>query len=177
MKRPALTDRRWNRGARVAAVAAGLGLAVVACGGSSGSSTKATKTASAPPTSYTGDPNKACSLAPKADVEAAVGAPVAPGVGSNGVVCRYEFANSTASSVVIATNQTSEASRLYDLELSSAAGAETLNGVADKAFVTANRAYVLRGSNLTIVTLTTTSPPPTATAALKKLAQAVASHS
>lgn len=152
--------------------------AAVACGGSG--SKKATTTTlfkPVPSTAYTGDPAKACGLAPKSDVEAALGAPVKPGEGVDGRVCRYELVSSAAQFVVIQTTQSPEASNIYDLSFTSATGAEALTGVGDKAFVTSANATVLRSSTITVVTLTTTQAPAAKAAALKKLAQTVASHS
>jgi hypothetical protein len=171
------TERRYTRWLPAAALVAVLALAA-ACGGggSKKSATKTTRFPSVATTAFTGDPNKACNLAPKSDVEAAIGAAVRPGVGANGVLCRYDSSAGPSQSVLIESDTTPEASNLFDLRLTSAKAAETLTGVGDRAFVAGNQANVLRGSTVTVVTLTTGQAPAAMTAALKKLAQAVASH-
>lgn len=166
-----------TRGAAWAAAALVLG-AAVACGG--GGSKKATTTTlfkAVPTTAFTGDPAKACGLAPKSDVEAALGAPVKPGEGVDGRVCRYELMSSAAQYVAIQTTRSPEAPNIYELNATSATGAETLTGVGDKAFISGSQVTVLRGTTLTVVTLTTTQAPAAKTASLKKLAQTVALHS
>jgi len=156
-----------------------LGVAAACGGGKSTPAKTATKGTLFPPppsTAFVGDPARACRLAPKADVEAAIGTAVRPGVSTNGVLCQYDTAAPPAQSVLIETDSTPEASNLFELRLSSAKAPEMLAGVGDRAFVAANRAHVLRGSTLGSITFTTNQPPPAVTAALKKLAQTVASH-
>ncbi len=163
------------RGWRGLALALCLGVALTGCGGGSGKDKKAA--AKATPTTFSGDADKACRLATKSDVEAAIGSTVNPGLGSNGTVCRYELASSAAQFVSIESNESPQSSQIYDLLLSGASGAENLTGVGDRAFVAGTRAVVLRGPKLTTITVGTGQPQAAVTAALKKLAQAVGLHS
>jgi hypothetical protein len=160
-------------GLRCLCAAVLVGVVATGCGGSKKASSTASSFKSGPTTAFTGDPNKACAVATKSDVEAAIGTMVKPGQGASGVLCRYEVANAASQFVLVETKESSQSSQIYDLQLSSAAGAESLNGVGEKAFVAGNKAVVLRGSTLTVVTVSTGQPQPAVTAALKKLAQAV----
>lgn len=177
MERLISTERRAAGRRCRAAVVVVLALAA-ACGGGgkSKAATGTTRFPRVPTTAFTGDPNKACALAPQPDVEAAIGAAVRPGAGANGVLCRYDSVATPAQSVVIETGSSPQASNLFELRLTSAKAAEILTGVGDRAFVAANQANVLRGSTLTMITLTSSQPPAAVTAALRKLAQSVASN-
>ena len=177
--------RATQAGHRVRATQAGLRLlvgalavAVVgACGGGGddeeSSSTSFPKIAT---TAFTGDPNKACALATQSEVEAAIGTPVKPGAGAQGIVCRFEVASKPSSFVLIESNESPQASQIYDLKASSAERVENLTGVGERAFVAGDRAVILRGARVVTVTVSTGQPQAALTAALKKLAASVGRH-
>lgn len=160
---------------RVPFLGLALGVAVVAaaCGGGDdkSSSTSFPKIAT---TAFKGDHNKACGLASQSDVESAIGTPVRPGAGAQGVVCRYELASKASSFVLIEANESSQASQIFELKASTEDRAEDLPGVGEKAFVSGDHAVVLRGSKVVTVTVSTGQPPAAVNAALKKLAASVA---
>ena len=156
-----------------------LALAVVvvgACGGGDDEESSSTSFPKIPTTAFTGDPNKACALATQSDVEAAVGVPVRPGAGAQGIVCRYEVASRATSFVLIESNESPQASQIYDLKASTAEGVENLTGVGERAFVAGDRAVILRGSRVVTLTMSLGQPPAAVTAALKKLAASVGRH-
>ncbi len=161
-----------GRRLRVLGLALVMGVVFSGCGGGDdkSSSTSFPKIAT---TAFTGDPNKACTLVTQSEVEAAIGSPVKPGAGAQGVVCRFEVASKPSSFVLIEANESSQASQIYDLKASSVERAENLAGVGERAFVAGDRAVILRGSRLVTLTVSTGQPQAAVTAALKKLAASV----
>jgi hypothetical protein len=79
--------------------------------------------------------------------------------------------------VLLSSTQSADSPKTFDGFRTAARNAETLPGVGDRAFVSSNQAYVLKGTTLTIVTVNLKQPQPAVTAAAKKMAQVVASHS
>lgn len=159
---------------RLVVLALAVGLAAAACGGGDDDESSSTTFPRIATTAFTGDPNKACNLASQSEVEAAIGTPVRPGAGAQGVVCRFEVVDKASSYVLIESNESSQASQIYDLKASSAGRVENLPGVGERAFVAGDRAVILRGSKLVTVTVSTGQPPAATTAALKRLAADVA---
>ena len=154
-----------------------LAVAVVsACGGGDDEESSSTSFPKIPTTAFTGDPNAACNLATQSEVEAAVGAPVKPGAGAQGIVCRFEMASRASSFVLIESNESPQASQIYDVKASTAERAENLTGVAERAFVAGDQAVILRGSKLVTVTVSLGQPQAAVTAALKRLAASVGRH-
>jgi len=128
-------------------------------------------------TEFKGDPNKACELATKAEVEAALATKVKAGVGALGTVCTYVVENAFDQSVVLERTDSPESPQFFELSKSSPdAAVEPLPGVGDDAFIAGNKAYVLKGQVLAGITVTLKQPQPAVTAAIKKLAQAAAQH-
>lgn len=162
-----------TRRSRLFGLALVIGLALAGCGGGDGDESSSTSFPKIATTAFTGDPNKACSLATQSEVEEAIGTPVKPGAGAQGVVCRFELASRASAYVLIEATETSQASQIYELKASSEQRVETLPGVGEKAFVAGDRAVILRGSNLVTVTVSTGQPPAAVTTALKKLAVSV----
>ncbi|HEX2193186.1 MAG TPA: hypothetical protein VHH09_08330 [Acidimicrobiales bacterium] len=158
---------------RFVVVGLAVGLAAAACGGGDDEESSATSFPKIATTAFTGDPDKACKLATQSEVEAAIGAPVKPGAGAQGIVCRFEVVNRATSYVLIETNESSQASQIFDIKASSER-VENLPGVGERAFVAGDQAVILRGSNLVTVTVSTGQPPAATNAALKKLAATVA---
>ena len=173
------TGRRQLGGRRPGARLLALALAVVvvgACGGGDDEESSSTSFPKIATTAFTGDPNKACALATQSEVEAAIGTPVKPGAGAQGIVCRFEVASRASSFVLIESNESPQASQIYDLMASSAERAENLPGVGERAFLAGDRAVILRGSRLVTLTVSIGQPQPAVTAALKKLATSVGRH-
>jgi hypothetical protein len=162
-------------GLRLLAVALAVGL-VAACGGGDDEESSSSSFPKIATTVFTGDPNKACGLATQSEVEAAIGTPVKPGAGAQGIVCRFEVASKPSSYVLIDLNESPQASQIYDLKASSAERPENLTGVGERAFVAGGQAVILRGSRLVTVTVSTGQPPAALNAALKKLAASVGRH-
>lgn len=180
------TPTAGMRGGRVGRTIAGAALAVllavlVGCGGGDdgdeggvGNDGEANSPAG---TVFTGQADKACGVAPKAEVEAAVGVPVKAGVGANGILCRFDLASAADQFVLLSSTQSADSAKTFDAFRTAARNAESLTGVGDRAFVASNQAYVLKGTTLTVVTINLKQAPPAITAAAKKMAQVVASHS
>ena len=160
---------------RLLALALAVGV-VAACGGGDDEESSATSFPKIATTAFTGDPNKACTLATQSEVEAAIGTPVKPGAGAQGVVCRFEVVSKASSFVLIESNESPQAGQIYDLKASSAQRAENLTGVGERAFVAGDQAVILRGSRLVTLTVSIGQPQPAVTAALKKLATSVGRH-
>ena len=173
--------RATQAGNRVRATQAGLRLVVLAlavgvtgaCGGGDDDKSSSTRFPKIPTTAFTGDPNKACTLATQAEVEAAIGTPVKAGAGAQGIVCRYEVVSKPTSYVLIESNESPQAGQIYDLKASSAARAENLTGVGERAYVAGDQAVILRGSRIVTVTVSIGQPQAAVTAALQKLAASV----
>ena len=169
---------RWL-GPPVARSLLALALAVgvlAACGGGDDEESSTTSFPKIATTAFTGDPNKACTLATQSEVEAAIGTPVKPGAGAQGVVCRFEVVSKASSFVLIESNESPQAGQIYDLKASSAERTENLTGVGERAFVAGDQAVILRGSRLVTLTVSTGQPQAAVTAALKKLAASVGRH-
>jgi hypothetical protein len=167
--------RVTQAGLRLLALALAVGVAG-ACGGGDDDESSSTGFPKIPTTAFTGDPNAACTLATQSEVEAAIGTPVKPGVGAQGIVCRFEVTSRASSFVQIESNESPQASQIYDLKASSAGRVENLPGVGERAFVAGDRAVILRGSRLVTLTVNTGQPPAAVNAALKRLAATVARH-
>lgn len=167
--------RLGPRAVRLLALALAVGV-VGACGGGDDEQSSSTSFPEIATTAFTGDPNKACALATQSEVEAAIGTPVRPGAGAQGVVCRFEVASRPSSFVLINADESPQASQIYDLKASSAERAENLTGVGERAFVAGDQAVILRGSRLVTLTVSTGQPQAAVTAALKKLAASVGRH-
>ena len=128
-------------------------------------------------TEYKGDPNKACELATRAEVEAAIAAKVMAGVGDAGRICTYTVDNGTFDQYVsLERTDSPQSQQIFELTKTSATGVEPLSGVGNDAFVTGNKAYVLKGTVLAGITVNIRQPQPAITAAARKLAQAAALH-
>lgn len=164
--------RATQAGLRFLALAVAVGVAG-ACGGGDDDKSSPTSFPKIATTAFTGDPNKACTLATQSEVEAAIGAPVKPGAGAQGIVCRFEAVSRASSFVLIESNESPQAPQIYDLKASTAERVENLTGVGERAFVAGDRAVILRGSRVVTVTVSTGQPPTAVTAALKKLAASV----
>lgn len=168
--------------ARTAAAAALTVLlaALVGCGGDDGAEGGEGKDGEAKSpagTVFTGQADKACGVAPKAEVESAIGAPVKAGTGANGILCRFDLASAADQFVLLSSTQSPDNAKTFDGFRTAARNVESLTGVGDRAFVASNQAYVLKGTTLTVVTVNLKQPQPAITAAAKKMAQVVASHS
>lgn len=173
------TGRRGHHRRVATAVALSLCLVLAACGG--GDDNKEDDATSdldpgPPVTAFTGDPNRACELATKAEVEAALATKVKPGVGALGTVCTYTSETAFDQFVVLERTDTPEAPQVFELSRSSSEGVEPLAGVGNDAFVAGNKAYVLKGNVLATITVNSKQPPPTVGAAVRALARAAATN-
>jgi hypothetical protein len=168
--------RGWvsTRTLRFLVLSLAVGLAAGACGGGDDEESSSTSFPKVATTAFTGDPDRACKLVTQSEVEAAIGTPVKPGAGAQGIVCRFEVVNRATSYVQIERNESSQASQIYDIKASSEDPVENLPGVGERAFVAGDQAVILRGSNLVTVTVSTGQPPAATNAALKRLAATVA---
>lgn len=174
---PTVEASGWlARRALVAVASALLAVAVVGCGGG-GDESGGGDTESPRGTVFTGQADRACGLAPRAEVESAIGAPVKNGAGANGILCRFDLASAADQFVLLSSTQSSDSPRMFDAFRTAAPNAETLTGVGDRAFVTSNQAYVLKGTTLTVVTVNLKQPQAAVTAAARRMAQVVAAHS
>ncbi|HEV3401032.1 MAG TPA: hypothetical protein VG078_04350 [Acidimicrobiales bacterium] len=175
---PTLRARRGRAPRALAAMAALLLAVLVGCGGDDGGGGDGEGDAASPAgTVFTGQADKACGLAPKAEVESAIGAVVKAGTGANGILCRFDLATAAEQFVLLSSTQSPDSPKTFDAFRTAAPNAETLPGVGDRAFVASNQAYVLKGTTLTVVTINLKQPQAAITAAAKKMAQVVASHS
>lgn len=100
-----------------------------------------------------------------------------PGQGANGILCRFDLASTAEQFVLLSSTQSPDNAKTFDGFRSATPRAESLTGVGDRAFVTSNQAYVLKGTTLTVVTVNLKQPPPAVAAATRKMAQVVAAHS
>ena len=164
--------RATHAGLRLLALVVAVGVAG-ACGGGDDEESSSTSFPKVPTTAFTGDPNKACTLATQSEVEAAIGTPVKPGAGAQGIVCRFEVVSRATSFVLIESNESPQAPQIFDLKASTAERVENLTGVGERAFVAGDRAVILRGSKVVTLTVSTGQPPAAVNAALKKLAASV----
>lgn len=170
---PASALRRRRRLAATS-VALSLCLVLAACGGDDKKGDETAPEAGPPVTEFTGDPNRACALATEAEVEAAIATKVKPGVGALGAVCTYTTETAADQYVVLDRTESPEAPQIFELDKSSSTGVEPLAGVGNAAFVAGNKAYVLEGTVLVVITVNLKQPQPAVTAITKKLAQAAA---
>ncbi len=174
------TVQTWDgRARRAVAMAAALALvlAVVGCGGGNDDNGDEGEEGAPAGTVFTGQADRACGLAPRAEVESAIDAPVKAGNGANGILCRFDLASAADQFVLLSSTQSADSHKAFDAFRTAAANSETLTGVGDRAFVTGNQAYVLKGNTLTVVTINLKQPQPAITAAAKKMPQVVAAHS
>jgi hypothetical protein len=169
---------RWLRppvALRLLALTLAVGV-VASCGGGDDEESSSTSFPKIATTAFTGDPNAACTLATQGEVEAAIGTPVKPGAGAQGIVCRFEVVSKASSFVLIEKNESPQASQIYELKASTAERVENLTGVGERAFVAGDQAVILRGSRLVTLTVSTGQPQAAVTAALRKLAASVGRH-
>ncbi len=168
-------DGRVRRAMVTAALA--LVLAAVGCGGGDGDNGDEGEEGAPAGAVFDGPADRACRLAPRAEVERAIGAPVKDGTGANGILCRFNLASAADQFVLLSSTQSADSPKTFDAFRSAAARPETLSGVGDRAFVTANQAYVLKGTTLTVVTVNLKQPQPAVSAAARRMAEVVAAHS
>ena len=127
-------------------------------------------------TEFKGDPNMACQVVTKAEVEAAIATKVRDGLGDAGTICTYMLENAFDQSVVLERTNSPQSAQIFELNKTSSAAVEPLTGVGNDAFLTGNKAYVLKGTAMAAITVSVKQPPAATTAALRKLAQAAALH-
>lgn len=165
----------------MAAVGAAVILMAVtaACGGGGGGDKEeSSPTSGRTGTTFHGDPNRVCNIITKADVEAALGSPVAAGQGTSGAACRYTSSSGGEDqAVLVLLTDEPNNKEIFD-RTTSARGMEPLPGVGDKAFINKGgqgvQAFVLKGNKIVVVVLNLDRPAQALSDAATKLAQTAA---
>lgn len=160
---PANGRRRAGRRAAAPALAALLGVTLVAgCGGGSSEQPSNARATDEAPTAAAGTAptlpadqaqKQACGLVTQAEVEAAVGARVTPGREENQdgrSLCAFDLASASDQSVALISTSSSGVPAAFAEARRSVEGAQAVD-VGDEAFVRGGQALVRRGDTMVVI--------------------------